>query len=251
MNDKILVVVPAYNEEMAIRQTLEELLSFRGQTPMDIIVIDDGSVDSTAEIVSQYPDIILISLPFNLGIGGAVQTGFLYALEHGYQIAVQFDADGQHNPQDIPLLVAPILQHEADVVIGSRFLQPRDGSYLSSPLRRAGIFIFKYLNSFIVRQRVTDNTSGFRAFNRSAIRLLARYYPHDYPEPEAVVFLGKNGMRIREVPVVMRPRRAGHSSILGGRAVFYMLKVLVALIFAALRPPIANPTYDDDKGGQA
>jgi glycosyltransferase involved in cell wall biosynthesis len=170
----------------------------------------------------------VITLPFNLGIGGAVQTGLKFACRHHYDVAIQIDGDGQHLPSEIPLLIAPLQRHEADVCIGSRYLGPR--RYHTPLMRRLGMLIFSVVNSLLIGQRITDNTSGFRAFNRRAIEFLSANYPGDYPEPEVVVMLGRNGFRLKEVPVKMRQRSTGESSIGSIRAVYYMVKVLLAIL---------------------
>jgi len=194
--------------------------------PIDVAVIDDGSEDQTADMAGKA-DAVVISLPYNLGIGGAVQTGFQYAVQKGYQTAVQVDGDGQHIPEEIPLLIKTMADEKVDVVIGSRFLGK--GNFSSSIPRRLGIRIFQIVNSLFLRQKITDNTSGFRAYNQRAIAFLAEYYPHDYPEPESVILLKKNGFTMTEIPVRMRQREHGQSSISTFRAVYYMVKVLLAI----------------------
>ena len=175
-----------------------------------------------------------MTLPFNLGIGGAVQTGFKYALEHGYELAVRLDGDGQHDPAELPKLLAPIERGEADIVTGSRFA---DGERRYRPplARRIGITWFARLVSLLTRQRVTDTTSGFQALNRKGIALFAGDYPSDYPEVEATVLVFKHRLRLAEVPVQMREREHGESSITFVRSVYYMLKVTLALFVAMVR----------------
>jgi hypothetical protein len=172
-------------------------------------------------------------MPFNLGIGGTVQAGYQYALEHEYGYAIQVDGDGQHDPQELPKLLTPLLAGEADMVVGSRF--QGEESYRSSFLRRVGIRILSAVVSILVRQRVTDPTSGFRAVNRRALELFAGDYPHDYPEAEATVLVHRHRLRVLEVPVRMRPRAGGTSSIGGIYSVVYMGKVLVALVVGIFR----------------
>ena len=191
------------------------------------MVINDASIDRTADVVRAKSVVRLIDLPINLGIGGAVQTGFRYALKGNYDIAVQIDGDGQHMASEVKKVLTPVANGEADMVIGSRYLEKK--GFLSSPLRRLGNFIFKIVNSTLIQQKITDNTSGFRAYSKEAIRFLTRYYPSDYPEPESVVLLAKNGFRIKEVPVIMKERTAGESSITPLRTVYYMLKVMLAI----------------------
>jgi glycosyltransferase involved in cell wall biosynthesis len=226
-----LVIVPAYNEAAAIAATIADI---RGGFPeAAVVVVNDGSRDGTAE-AAQAAGAAVLHLPFNLGIGGSVQAGLKYAVRHGFEIAVQVDGDGQHPASEIPKLIAPILAGEADVVIGSRFLPGSDG-YRSTRERRAGIFLLRLLNRLFIRQKISDATSGFRAYNRAAIALLAQSYPRDYPEPEAVVLLARRGFRLRETPVAMRERQGGRSSIRGWRAYYYMLKVMLSLTIEMLR----------------
>lgn len=222
---KRLVIVPAYNEEKNIGQVVDDILG--AGLGFDVVVIDDGSQDRSGEIARAHGARV-IKLPFNLGIGGAVQTGLKFAWRQGYDVAIQIDGDGQHVPAEIPHLLAPIQRREADVVIGSRYLGAR--RYRTPILRRAGMIVFSAVNSLLIGQRITDNTSGFRAFNRHAIEFLCQHYPSDYPEPEAVVILGRNGFRLQESAVQMRQRLAGESSINSLRSVYYMVKVLLAIL---------------------
>lgn len=222
---KRLVIVPAYNEEKNIGQVVDDILG--AGLGFDVVVIDDGSQDRSGEIARAHGARV-IKLPFNLGIGGAVQTGLKFAWRQGYDVAIQIDGDGQHVPAEIPHLLAPIQRREADVVIGSRYLGAR--RYRTPILRRAGMIVFSAVNSLLIGQRITDNTSGFRAFNRRAIEFLCQHYPSDYPEPEAVVILGRNGFRLQESAVQMRQRLAGESSINSLRSVYYMVKVLLAIL---------------------
>lgn len=223
-NLRILAIIPAYNEEQTIKKVVEEIGLVR--PPVEAVVIDDGSTDRTAD-VARETGVTVLSLPFNLGIGGAVQTGFKYATEKGYDVAVQVDGDGQHRPDQIPALLNTLEGKNVDVVIGSRFIKTE--GYKTSRLRHIGVQVFLLVNSLLLKKRITDNTSGFRAYNRKAIEFLAENYPHDYPEPESVVILGRNGFRITEVAVTMREREHGRSSISAVRAVYYMIKVLLAI----------------------
>jgi len=229
---KTAIIVPAFNEEASITGVVEELR--RTDETFMIIVVNDGSVDATSAAAKATHKAVVIDLPLNLGIGGAVQTGFKYAERHDADIVVQFDGDGQHNSDEISLLVGPILKGEADVVIGSRFVEKRKG-FKSTLARRLGIGLFRIVNSLLIKQRITDNTSGFRAYNRRAIEFLVDNYPSDYPEPEAVILLGKNGFRMKETFVTMKERQGGVSSISGLRTVYYMIKVLLAVFMAAFR----------------
>ncbi len=233
---RILVIVPAYNEQESIEDVIEDLESV--SLTIDIVVINDGSSDGTSRMARAAGRARVVDLPKNLGIGGAVQTGFKYAARNGYDVAVQFDADGQHIAAEIPKLLRLLRENGANMVIGSRFLGEQ-GGYRSTFVRRIGIRIFRNLNSLLIGQRVTDNTSGFRAYDRRAIEFLAVHYPVDYPEPEAVILLGRNGFKLSEVFTRMRERQGGESSIAGIRGAYYMTKVLLAILMTALRKPIA------------
>ena len=226
MNKNILAIVPAYNEEDSISGVIDDIKSHLPEA--DIVVINDASTDGTASAVRSKNGVRLIDLPINLGIGGAVQTGFRYALNANYNIAVQIDGDGQHMASEVRKVLTPVIDGIADMSIGSRYLEKK--GFLSSPMRRFGNFIFKVVNSTLTQQKITDNTSGFRAYSREAIKFLTRYYPSDYPEPESVVLLSRNGFRIKEVPVIMQERRAGESSITPIRSVYYMVKVVLAIL---------------------
>jgi hypothetical protein len=230
-----LAIVPAYNESENIAQVIEDLKGL--DLPLDILVVNDGSTDNTSQVALGSGRAIVIDLPKNLGIGGAVQTGFKYASRNGYRFAVQFDGDGQHLATEIPKVLAALEARGADMVIGSRFLQ-KDGGFRSTFVRRIGIRIFQVLNSLLIGQKITDNTSGFRVYNRRAIDFLARYYSVDYPEPEAVILLGRNNFRIEEESALMRERQGGDSSIAGLYGAYYMTKVILAVIMTALRKPI-------------
>ena len=229
----LLAIVPAYNEQQTVGTVIARI---RAELPhADVAVVDDGSSDGTADAAAAAGAVVLRH-PFNLGIGGAVQTGFRYALEHGYDLMVQVDGDGQHEPAEIPSLVASLhAEPDVDMVCGSRFLS-RDHEYPAPISRRTGIHIFAFLLSRIVGQRVSDPTSGFRLYNRRAIALFARDYPHDYPEVEAVLMLHHHRLRMAEVPVRMYERGGGVSSIGGsGKSVYYMIKVLLAIFVGLLR----------------
>ena len=225
-----IAIVPALNEEGAIGSVIDEIRAFDGS--FDVVVIDDGSADRTGEVAAARGAHVL-RLPFNLGIGGAVQTGFRFAYENGYELAVRVDGDGQHDPSELPKIVQPVLVGDADICVGSRFAGER--SYRSSRSRRVGIHLLAWIVSRIIGQRVTDTTSGFQALNRRGIALFAADYPHDYPEVEATVMVAKHRLRLVEVPVTMRERAAGRSSITALRSVYYMAKVLLAIFVNVFR----------------
>ena len=238
-NRTALAVVPAYNEEATVAKVVTEL---QEKAPsFDVLVIDDGSTDRTGEI-AQAAGAHVVRHPFNLGIGGAVQSGFQYARDHGYDQMVQVDGDGQHDPREIPRLLAARADHpDVDMVCGSRFLS-EDHRYPAPISRRTGIHVFAFLLSWLVGSRVSDPTSGFRLYNRRAIKLFARDYPHDYPEVEAVLMLHHHRLSMREVPVRMYLRGGGVSSISTGKSAYYMLKVLLALFVGlARRRPVVDP----------
>ena len=226
MSQKTLIIIPAYNEQDSIASIVNDLKAL--ETELTILVIDDGSSDNTAQIARQAGAEVII-LPVNLGIGGAVQTGYKFALEHDYDVAVQVDGDGQHDVSYLNVLLEPIAREEADMTIGSRFVPPHLG-YQSSFIRRIGINFFAGLIGLLTDYRVKDSTSGFRAVNRKLIKVFSEYYPQDYPEPEAIVVAGRVNSKIIEVPVQMRPRAAGNSSIRYLRTLYYMIKVTFAII---------------------
>jgi len=230
-----LVIVPAYNEADNIGRVIADLKTL--ELNPDILVVNDGSWDGTYQAAKVTSQALVVNLPNNLGIGGAVQTGFKWAARQGYRVAIQFDGDGQHIAAEIPKLLQVLEKQDAGMVIGSRFTEKHSG-YRSTFARRIGIRVFKAVNSLLIGQTITDNTSGFRAYNRRAIEFLARHYPIDYPEPEAVILLGKNGFAMAEISASMRERQAGGSSISGVKSVYYMVKVLLAILMTSLRKPV-------------
>ncbi|NGZ76046.1 glycosyltransferase family 2 protein [Saccharibacillus alkalitolerans] len=228
LNPKVLLIIPAFNE----RENIGPLLLSLREHGYEALVVNDGSTDDTASICSAIGASV-VSLPCNLGIGGAVQTGYKYAYAHGYDIAIQFDGDGQHRAEFIPALIAPLLAGEADLAIGSRYIE-KEG-FQSTFLRRAGIRYFSRLIRLITGQTVTDPTSGFRAVNRSIMAMFTAHYPTDYPEPESIVHVLRLGGRVAEVPVLMSERAGGRSSIRSLRSVYYMIKVSLAILIDSLR----------------
>ena len=226
-----LAVVPAYNEAATVASVVRAI--HEKAPDFDVMVVDDGSTDDTAT-EAEVAGATLLRLPFNLGVGGAVQAGFVYAQEQGYAYLAQVDGDGQHDPGELAKLLATMAADpDVDMVCGSRFIV--DLKYPAPISRRTGIHIFAFLLSRIVRQRVSDPTSGFRLYNRRAIELFARDYPHDYPEVEAVLMLHNHRLRMKEVPVRMYQRGGGTSSISSGKSAYYMVKVLLALFVGLMR----------------
>jgi glycosyltransferase involved in cell wall biosynthesis len=231
---KRIAIVPAFNEEESIARVIDEIRAF--DPDFEIVVVDDGSSDRTSAVAAQRGTHV-VRLPFNLGIGGAVQTGFRYAFEQGFRLAVRLDGDGQHDASQLGALLGPLLADEADIVVGSRFFQWDAGwtGYRSSRSRRFGITILARTVSMLVGRRISDPTSGFQALNRRGIALFAADYPHDYPEVEATLMVHRHKLRLAEVPVEMRERIGGQSSIGALASVYYMVKVLLALFVGLFR----------------
>ena len=232
----ILVIVPCYNEQASLPQLLADLdgLDLPKKYKVSVAIINDCSIDKTKEI-AEKSSATLINLPVNLGIGGAVQSGLKYAMQNNFDLAVQIDGDGQHPPKELAKLIACYENTGANLVIGSRFIE-KEGFQSSFP-RRTGITYFRYLNKFLTGEKIYDSTSGFRLFDRQAIRLCAGYYPDDYPEPESLIFFSKAGLTIKETSVIMEERNGGQSSIRHFASVFYCLKVTLAMLFSSVRKP--------------
>ena len=227
---KVLIIIPAYNEQDCIQGVVDDL---RENYPQyDYVVVNDGSKDNTLRILEEN-HYSYLNLPGNLGIGGAMQSGYLYGYENGYDITVQLDGDGQHDPAYIATIIQPILDGEADMVIGSRYLTGE--GFQSTGLRRLGIKIISTTIKLLCGKKVYDVTSGFRACNRKMTQFFSENYAEDYPEPEAIIATVKQGGTIKEVPVLMRERQGGVSSISGWKAINYMVKVELALLINALR----------------
>lgn len=229
--EKILLIIPAYNEEDNILKTCKNIKKHNKH--LDYIVINDGSTDKTEKILIEN-NLPHISLVHNLGIGGAVQTGYKYALENNYDIAIQFDGDGQHNVEYVEKLAKPILNNEADFVIGSRFVSELS-EFKSSATRRMGISIISFFIKIFTGKKVYDTTSGFRAVNKKIIKDFAKYYPTEYPEPVSTTELLKKKYRLSEVPVEMNEREGGVSSIRAWKTAYYMLNVVLSMFIISIR----------------
>jgi glycosyltransferase involved in cell wall biosynthesis len=230
---KRIAIVPALNEAASIGRVIKEIRS--AEPDFEILVVDDGSDDGTGAL-AEAAGARVCGLSFNLGIGGAVQTGYRYALANGFDIAVQIDGDGQHDPRELGAILGPLLAGEADLVIGSRFAGV--GSYRAARVRRLGMHVFAAVVSLIVRQPLTDTSSSFRALNRRSLSLFAVDYPHGFLETvEATVLAGKYRLRLKEVPVTMRERELGRSSLTVPLSLFYTAKVLLAVFVSLFRRP--------------
>ncbi len=230
--DKTLIIIPAYNEASTIIHVIDSLVAYNES--WDIIVINDGSSDNTGQLAESTGKAKVVNLPYNLGIGASVQTGFKYAFYNNYNYTLQFDGDGQHRVEEIEKLLEILKNKEADVAIGSRFNKKHDG-FKSEPIRRIGIKIFEFFSFILIHQRITDNTSGFRAYNKKAVAFLKDNYPVDYPEPEVIILLGRNGFKLKEVFTQMLERQGGVSSISLFRGPYYMIKVMLAMFMASIR----------------
>ncbi|MEC0310683.1 glycosyltransferase family 2 protein [Paenibacillus lautus] len=235
MNPTILLIIPAYNEEQNIRSLIDAISSIKYSYKVDVLIIDDCSTDNTLAVCNEL-NLNVINLPCNLGIGGAVQTGYKYANKNKYDIAIQVDGDGQHDPAFIVELLDPILNNEADMVIGSRYINKL--GFQSTLIRRIGISYFSKLIKVLTKQEITDPTSGFRACNKRTVELFSKRYPVDYPEPESIMYLKRKGYRIKEVPVHMKERVGGKSSITSVRSIYYMTKVSLAILIDKMRKQV-------------
>ncbi|MDU4960693.1 MAG: glycosyltransferase family 2 protein [Sporomusaceae bacterium] len=228
---RTLVVIPAFNERNNVVQVIRDVQTSLPE--VDILVVNDCSSDATSAAARSVAGVKVVDLPCNLGIGGAVQTGFKYARDAGYDYLVQIDGDGQHIAGEVRKLAATMRQNGCDMVIGSRFLEVR--SFRTTWARRCGIKFFEYLFQLLIRARVSDSTSGFRLYNRRCIELLSCFYSNDYPEPDAIILLHKYGLRLCEVGVAMRPRQQGESSITLLKSPYYMAKVLLTIFCSCTR----------------
>ncbi len=228
---KILLIIPAYNEQENILRTVQTIKEYSEE--LDYVVINDGSTDNTEKILCEN-NINHIKLINNLGIGGAVQTGYKYAYENKYDIAIQFDGDGQHDVNFVPNICKPLIDGQADMCIGTRYLDKSSSKFQSTFMRRLGANIISFFIRVFAGQKITDPTSGFRAANTRVIEEFAKNYPTEYPEPESTVSLLVNGYKIKEVPVSMNERTGGVSSIRMWKTVDYMVKVVLAIIIDSI-----------------
>ena len=230
INDNLAIIIPTFNEAGRIASTISGIRKFGNA---DIVVVDDGSNDSTAS-EARAAGARVIELPFNLGYGAALQTGFKYALNRGYEFAVQMDADGQHDPLSIEALISPVLKDEVDVVIGSRFLDK--GNYKAPFVRRMGMYFFGVITSVLTGRRITDPTSGFQALNKKVMEFYASdAYPVDYPDADVIIMLHRQGFRFKEVPVIMHnaAKRSMHGGIL--KPMYYIFKMMLSIFVTLLR----------------
>jgi glycosyltransferase involved in cell wall biosynthesis len=227
---KILVIIPVFNEEETLRGVIVGIRSFLSQA--DILVVNDGSTDSTGSIAREE-GVLVLEHPYNMGIGATMQTGFLYALRKGYDIAIQVDGDGQHHPAFLPSLVQPLLEGQCNLAIGSRYLS--EGGFKSTLPRKVGIKFFSFLVRIFTTKRITDPTSGFRAMDRKTLELFSEEYPSDYPEVEALISAYSKGLHFQEIPVTMRNRQGGASSIGILSALYYMAKVTLSISVGSFR----------------
>ncbi len=227
---KSIVIIPAYNEEKSIEKTVEDII--QNAPEFDYVIVNDCSKDDTLRVCMEK-GLHVLNLPINLGIGGAVQTGYRYALKNGYDFAVQFDGDGQHDAKYLHQMRDHMIEHKQNMLIGSRYIE-KEG-FQSSGLRRFGIRFFSVLIKILTGTRITDPTSGMRMVDREVIEIYAENYPKDYPEPESVVAILNQGKKVGEYPVIMRERMEGVSSISPMRSVYYMIKVTLAILVEMLR----------------
>ncbi len=225
-----LVIIPAYNEQGGIEKTVQDVME--NAPDFDYVIINDCSTDKTLEVCRKN-GYHVINLSVNLGIGGGVQTGYVYAWRNGYDVVVQFDGDGQHNAKYLDVMADKLIKEKLDMVIGSRYIK-KEG-FQSTGLRRLGIRYFTGLIKIITGKKITDPTSGMRMVGKDVIEIYAKNYPKDYPEPESVVTILKKGKKVEELPVLMNAREEGVSSISPRKSVYYMIKVSLAILIAALR----------------
>ncbi|QSH41551.1 glycosyltransferase family 2 protein [Lentisphaerota bacterium ZTH] len=244
---EVCIIIPCYNEQESIRNVIQDILE---NTPdgelWTILTVNDCSTDDTVKTIEATQKAVILDLPCNLGIGGAVQAGLKYASRNNFSYAVKFDGDGQHLAKNICKFISELKSGSTDVVIGSRFCIKHDG-FKSTFLRQVGIKYFQWLIKLITGKTITDSTSGFRAYNHQALSFMAEHYPaFDYPEPEEIILLNRNNFRIKEIPCEMRKRQGGISCLSSNRAVYYMIKVSFSILMAALRKPENNKGLTHD-----
>ena len=227
---KKIIIIPAYNEEENIERTVNAIQ--KSAQGFDYVIINDCSTDNTRKICDEK-EFNIVNLPINLGIGGAVQTGYKYAYENGYDVAVQVDGDGQHNPEFLNTMADYLIEHQVDMVIGSRFIEKK--GFQSSITRRMGIQFFSKLIKVLTGKKITDPTSGLRMIGRNVMEIFSEDYPRDYPEPESIVAVLRKNMKIEEIPVVMLERQGGVSSISPKKSIYYMIKVTLAILIERIR----------------
>ena len=234
---KKIIIIPAYNERESILQVIKSLERTvnaiqKSAQGFDYVIINDCSTDNTRKICEEK-EFNIVNLPINLGIGGAVQTGYKYAYENGYDVAVQVDGDGQHDPEFLNTMADYLIEHQVDMVIGSRFIEKK--GFQSSITRRMGIKFFSGLIKILTGKTITDPTSGLRMIGRNVMEIFSRDYPRDYPEPESIVAVLRKNMKIEEIPVVMLERQGGVSSISPKKSIYYMVKVTLAILIERIR----------------
>lgn len=227
---KKIIIIPAYNEEENIEKTVNAIQ--KSAQGFDYVIINDCSIDNTRKICEEK-GFNIVNLPINLGIGGAVQTGYKYAYENGYDVAVQVDGDGQHDPEFLSTMAEYLIEHRVDMVIGSRFIEKK--GFQSSITRRMGIKFFSGLIKVLTGKTITDPTSGLRMIGRNVMEIFSQDYPRDYPEPESIVAVLRKNMKIEEIPVVMLERQGGVSSISPKKSIYYMVKVTLAILIERMR----------------
>lgn len=227
---KKIIIIPAYNEEENIERTVNAIQ--KSAQGFDYVIINDCSIDNTRKICEEK-GFNIVNLPINLGIGGAVQTGYKYAYENGYDVAVQVDGDGQHDPEFLSTMAEYLIEHRVDMVIGSRFIEKK--GFQSSITRRMGIKFFSGLIKVLTGKSITDPTSGLRMIGRNVMEIFSQDYPRDYPEPESIVAVLRKNMKIEEIPVVMLERQGGVSSISPKKSIYYMVKVTLAILIERIR----------------
>ena len=227
---KKIIIIPAYNEEENIERTVNAIQ--KSAQGFDYVIINDCSTDNTRKICEEK-EFNIVNLPINLGIGGAVQTGYKYAYENGYDVAVQVDGDGQHDPEFLNTMADYLIDHQVDMVIGSRFIEKK--GFQSSITRRMGIQFFSKLIKVLTGKKITDPTSGLRMIGRNVMEIFSEDYPRDYPEPESIVAVLRKNMKIEEIPVVMLERQGGVSSISPKKSIYYMVKVTLAILIERIR----------------